>query len=166
MSEVSPFWFVRTTQQSCPISTSKEGRTLFLCVVWRRSFGSGAFRGASICWPPTSRGGQFSSRLLVEGEISPIGMDFESPDFSEDLSGPHSSTGDRPVCVHSQLSTSQVLFPFQGSSGLEGGRALLPVVRPSPLCLPPFSILPRVLEKIVQEGADVALVAPFWPQRP
>ena len=31
---------------------------------------------------------------------------------------------------------------------------------------PPFSILPTVLEKIAQEGADVALVAPFWPQRP
>ena len=31
---------------------------------------------------------------------------------------------------------------------------------------PPFSFLPRVLEEIAQEGADVALVAPFWPQRP
>ena len=31
---------------------------------------------------------------------------------------------------------------------------------------PPFSILPTVLEKIAREGADVALVAPFWPQRP
>ena len=78
------------------------------------------------------------SRLLVEGEISPIRMDFESPDFSEVLSGPYFSTGDRPVCVHSQLSTSQVLFPLQGSSGMEGGRTLLQVVRPSPLRLPTF----------------------------
>ena len=31
---------------------------------------------------------------------------------------------------------------------------------------PPFSMLPRVLEKISQDGAEVALVAPFWPQRP
>ena len=31
---------------------------------------------------------------------------------------------------------------------------------------PPFSILPTVLEKVAQEGADLALVAPFWPQRP
>ena len=65
-------------------------------------------------------------------------MDFESLDFSEDLSDPYSSTGDRPVCVHSQLSTSQVLFPLQGSSSLEGGRTLLQVVRPLPLCLPTF----------------------------
>ena len=118
---------------------------------------------------PHPGGGQSSSRLLVEGEISPIRMDFESPDFSEDLSGPYSSTGDRPVCVHSQLSTSQVLFPLQGSSGLEGGRTLLPVVRPSVGRHKPshlFRFFPRVLEKIVQEGADVALVAPFWPQRP
>ena len=87
---------------------------------------------------PHPRGGQSSSRLLVEGEISPIRMDFESPDFSEDLSDPYSSTGDRRVCVHSQLSTSQVLFPFQGSSSLEGGCTLLQVVRPSPLRLSTF----------------------------
>ena len=31
---------------------------------------------------------------------------------------------------------------------------------------PPFSILPTVLEKVAQEGADLALVASFWPQRP
>ena len=31
---------------------------------------------------------------------------------------------------------------------------------------PPFSILPTGLEKVAQEGADLALVAPFWPQRP
>ena len=31
---------------------------------------------------------------------------------------------------------------------------------------PPFLILPTVLEKVAQEGADMALVAPFWPQRP
>ena len=115
---------------------------------------------------PHPGGGQFSSRLLVEGEISPIRMDFESPDFSEDLSGPHSSTGDRPVCVHSQLSTSQVLFPFQGSSGLEGGPALLPVVRPSPLCLPAFFDSSQSPGEDCSGRADVALVAPCWPQRP
>ena len=31
---------------------------------------------------------------------------------------------------------------------------------------PPFFILPRALEKIARDGADVALVAPYWPQRP
>ena len=98
----------------------------------------GASEGHPSVGRPHPGGGQSSSRLLVEGEISPIRMDFESPDFSEDLSGPYSSTGDRPVCGHSQLSISQVLFPLQGSPGLEGGRTLLPVVRPSPLCLPTF----------------------------
>ena len=39
-------------------------------------------------------------------------------------------------CVHPQLPTSQVLCPLQGSSSLEGGRTLLPVVRSSTVCLP------------------------------
>ena len=37
------------------------------------------------------------------------------------------------------------------------------------LCLyffPPFSLLPRVLQKVAQEGADLLLIAPLWPQRP
>ena len=63
--------------------------------------------------------------------------------------------------------TSQVLCPLQGSIGLEGGRTLLPVVRSSLYAFPPFfSILPTVLEKVAQEGADLALVASFLPQRP
>ena len=39
----------------------------------------------------------------------------------------------------------------------------------SGLCLyafPPFSLLPKVLEKVAQEEAEVAMIAPFWPQRP
>ena len=31
---------------------------------------------------------------------------------------------------------------------------------------PPFSLLPRILDKIAQDEADLLLVAPFWPQRP
>ena len=31
---------------------------------------------------------------------------------------------------------------------------------------PPFSLLPRILDKIAQDGADLLLVAPYWPQRP
>ena len=31
---------------------------------------------------------------------------------------------------------------------------------------PPFSMLPKVLEKVAQDGADLALVAPYWPKRP
>ena len=83
-----------------------------------------------------SGGGQLGSRLPVQGEVSPIRMESESLDFSEDLSGPCFSAGDRPFCVHPQLSTSQVLCPLQGSSSLEGGRTLLPVVRSSSVCLP------------------------------
>ena len=83
-----------------------------------------------------SGGGQSGSRLLVEGEVSPIRMDFESLNISKDLSGSQSSTGDRPFRIHPQLSSSEVLCPFQGSSGLEGGRTFFPVVRPSSVCLP------------------------------
>jgi len=31
---------------------------------------------------------------------------------------------------------------------------------------PPFAMIPSVLEKIAQDGADVALIVPYWPQRP
>ena len=31
---------------------------------------------------------------------------------------------------------------------------------------PPFSFLPRILDKLAQEGAVLLLVVPFWPQRP
>ena len=31
---------------------------------------------------------------------------------------------------------------------------------------PPFTLLPRILDKIAQDEADLLLVAPFWPQRP
>merc|ERR1712002_924426 len=31
---------------------------------------------------------------------------------------------------------------------------------------PPFSMIPRVLEKVVQDEAELALIAPYWPRRP
>ena len=31
---------------------------------------------------------------------------------------------------------------------------------------PPFSMIPRVLEKVVQDEAEIALIAPYWPRRP
>ena len=31
---------------------------------------------------------------------------------------------------------------------------------------PPFSLLPRILDKLAQDEADLLLVAPFWPQWP
>ena len=31
---------------------------------------------------------------------------------------------------------------------------------------PPISLIPRVLEKIVQDEAELALIAPYWPRRP
>ena len=83
-----------------------------------------------------SGGGELGSRLPIQREVSPIRMDSESFDFSVDLSGFSPSSGDRPVRVHPQFSTSQVLCPLQGSSSLEGGRFLLPVVRSSTVRLP------------------------------
>ena len=31
---------------------------------------------------------------------------------------------------------------------------------------PPFSLLPRVLQKVAQDEADLLLIVPHWPQRP
>ena len=56
--------------------------------------------------------------------------------FQRFLSGYSPSSGDRPFCVHPQFAVSQVFCPLQGFSSLEGGRTLLPVVRPSIVCLP------------------------------
>ena len=74
--------------------------------------------------------------LPVQREVPSIGVDSQSFDFSSDLSGDCPSAGDRPVCVHPQFSASQVLCPLPGSSSLESGRTLLPVVRPSTVRLP------------------------------
>ena len=112
-----------------------------------------------------SGGGQSGSRLLVEGEVSPIRMDFESLYISKDLSGSQSSTGDRPFRVHSQLSSSEVLSPFQGSSGLKDGSTFLPVVRPSSVHFPTVLFSSQSPGE-ARDGADVALVVPYWPQRP
>ena len=79
---------------------------------------------------------QLGGGLPVQREVPSIGVDFQSFDFSEDLSVDSPSAGDRPVCVHPQFSTSQVLCPLPGSSSLESGRTLLPVVRPSTVRLP------------------------------
>ena len=87
-------------------------------------------------------------RFPLQGEVSSLRMVPEPFCFPEDLSGSISSPGDRPLCGLPQFSASQV---WTG----------LPLY-----AFPPFSILPTVLEKIAQEAADVALVAPKWPQRP
>ena len=74
--------------------------------------------------------------FLSRGKYLPSEWTLNPLIFSEDLSGDSPSAGDRPVCVHPQFSTSQVLCPLPGSSSLESGRTLLPVVRPSTVCLP------------------------------
>ena len=82
-------------------------------------------------------GGSFlDGGLPIQWEVPSIGVDSESFVFSEVLSGYSPSSGDQPFCVHPQFSVSQVFCPLQGFSSLEGGRSLLPVVRPSIVCLP------------------------------
>ena len=96
-----------------------------------------------------SEGNSPFGRSLFGGNFSwwrtsyPVGSSFHRSGlwilclfFSEVLSGYSPSSGDRPFCVHPQFSVSQVFCPFQGFSSLEGGRTLLPVVRPSIVCLP------------------------------
>ena len=113
-----------------------------------------------------SGGGQLGSRLPIQREVSPIRMDSESFDFSEDLSGSSPSSGDRPVCVHPQFSISQVLCPLQGSSFLEGGRTLLPVVSSSTVRLPTL-LGPSHSSGEGRSGrSGHGSGGPFWPQRP
>ena len=58
-----------------------------------RALGVVSSEGHSSPSYPHSGGGQFGSRLLVKGKISPIRMDSESIDISKGLSGPRSSIG-------------------------------------------------------------------------
>ena len=74
--------------------------------------------------------------FLSSGKFLPSEWTLNPLFFSEVLSGYSPSSGDRPFCVHPQFSVSQVFCPLQGFSSLEGGRTLLPVVRPSIVCLP------------------------------
>ena len=45
-------------------------------------------------------------------------------------------------------------------------RPLLPWVGLKLYAFPPFSLLPRILQKVALEEVDLLLVAPLWPQRP
>ena len=69
--------------------------------------------------------------FLFRGKFLPSEWSLNSFSFSEVLPGFSSLSGDRSVCVHHQFLTSQVLYPLQGSKGLEGGHTLLLVVRSS-----------------------------------
>ena len=113
-----------------------------------------------------SGGGQLGSRLPIQREVSPIRMDSESYDFSVDLSGSSPSSGDRPVHVHPQFLTSQVLCPLQGSSSLEGGRFLLPVVRSSTVRLPTLLDPSHSFGEDRSGRSGRGSGGPFWPQRP
>ena len=42
---------------------------------------------------------------------------------------------------------------------------VLPVGRPTTVRLPTFIFLPKVLEKMAQDVAEVVFIAPYWPQR-
>ena len=106
-----------------------------------------------------SRKRQPGCRFSFQKEVPPFRMVSESISVPQDLSDPYTMSGDRPLCVQPQLLAPQVLCSVQQPSCLESGLSLLPVDRPLSLqAFPPFSILPTVLEKIAQEGADVALV--------
>ena len=83
-----------------------------------------------------SGGGKSVSRFPFEGEVSPVGMDLESSDLSQDLSGVECSSGNRLICVSPQLSTSQVLCSESRPRSVEDRCDVLPVGRPTAVRLP------------------------------
>ena len=62
-------------------------------------------------------------------------MNSESCGFSQDLSDCDSLSGDRSLCLHSQLPTSQVLLLEQGPSSMKSGCSIIPVTGSSSVCL-------------------------------
>ena len=75
-----------------------------------------------------------------------------------------SPSGDRFVRVSSQLPAPEVLLSVPGCSGMENRRSVVSLDGSSTLRV--SSLLPRILDKLAQDEADLLLVAPFWPQRP
>ena len=69
-------------------------------------------------------------------------------------------------CVGTEFPVSEILCEVRRSSGMEEGSTVFSMEVSISVCLFPFSFLPRVLEKIVRDEAEVALVAFFWPRRP
>ena len=62
-------------------------------------------------------------------------MNSESCGFSQDLSDCDSLSGDRSLCLHSQLPTSHVLLLEQGPSSMKSGCSIIPVAGSSSICL-------------------------------
>ena len=142
MSQVSLFWFVRTTQQSCPISILQGGFSPPpppLCLVaielWEWCFQRGIHLSAAH-FPGVDF---LVADFLFRGKFLPSEWSLNPLVFQRFYQVFSSLSGDWSVCVHHQFLTSQVLCPLQGSMGLEGGRTLLPVVRSSLYAFPPFS---------------------------
>ena len=113
-----------------------------------------------------SGGGQFGGRLPIQREVFPSEWTLNPSIFLQvcqvivprpeiDL---FASTLNFQLPKYCACCRDPQAWKVDGLSFLWSGLPLY--------AFPPFSILPTVLEKIVQEGADVALVAPFWPQRP
>ena len=113
-----------------------------------------------------SGGRQLGSRLPIQREVSPIRMDSESLIFQKicqvlvprpeiDLFASTLNFQLPKYCARCRVphawKVDALSFRWSG----------LPLY-----AFPPFSNLPTAPEKVAQKGADMALVAPFWPQRP
>ena len=102
----------------------------------------------------------------LQGKIPSYRVGSELRRVSDDLSLVFSS-GDRLVRVCSQLPAPEVLLSEPGCSGVEDRCSVVSLDGPSTVRFSSFlSLLPRILDKIAQDEADLLLVAPFWPQRP
>ena len=119
--------------------------------------------GIPLCFP-YSREGQSSGQLPFQRKIPAFRM--KSASLSELLSSSLSSSGERPFHLSFKLPISQVLLPLQGSSILESQRYVLLLVRSASFCISWGLDDSKVLEKIIQDEAEIALIVPYWPQRP
>src|SRR4029434_8021699 len=45
-------------------------------------------------------------------------------------------------------------------------RAGPPVSEPAPICFPPIPLLQQVLSRVADEGKELLLIAPHWPNQP
>ena len=112
---------------SFPVSVSSHSQSLGLVSLVRFTSRLPFFRERTTFWPTSSPEADSFRRNRYSNIFSVL----------ERFSGSLSSSGVRPFCLFSDLSASQVLLPFQGSSSLESRRNVLPFVRPALLCFSP-----------------------------
>ena len=105
---------------------------------------------------------EYCGGFSLQGKVSPFRMGPESFSVSEVLLCVVSLSRDRLARFGAQLPALEVLLSVPSCSGLEDSRVVVFLSR----IFACTRFLPRILDKVAQDLADLLLVASYWLQRP